>query len=46
MILRRVLMVPFEVLFKDHLMGIRSIALLVSGRVIFDCLGGALCKFW
>ena len=46
MILRRVLMVPFEVLFRDHLRGIRRIALLVSGRVIFDGLGGALWKLW
>ena len=41
-ILRRVLMVPCEMLLGDHLSNTRSIALLGSGRVRVGGLGDAL----
>ena len=41
-ILRRVLMMPCEVFFRDHLRSARSIALLGSGRGVVDGLGDTI----
>ena len=45
-ILRRVLVMPFEVLLRDQLGGTRSIVLLISGRGRVDVLGDSLWQFW
>ena len=42
MILRRVLMIPCEILFREHLRNISSIALLGSGRGRVGCPGDSL----